>query len=344
MYRFDCDYCEGAHPKVLQKWVETNMEQHPGYGNDDHCARAREMIKEACKAPNAQVHFLVGGTQANTVAIAAALRPHQGVIAADSGHINVHETGAIEATGHKVLAIPTEDGKLDSKKVEELCRLHYGDDGREHTVQPKMIYISSPTEFGGIYTRKELEQLGAICDAYGLYLFLDGARLAYGLTAEGNDLDLPALAQLCDIFYLGGTKVGAYFGEALVVSNPELQEDFRYHIKQRGGMFAKGRLLGLQFEALMEDDLYLHIGKKPVEQAQQIRKALEQKGCHLLVESPTNQLFVVMPDLWLKKLQEKYTVAFWQKVDENHTAVRFCTSWGTKQEAVDELIQDILAL
>ena len=251
MIRFNCDYCEGAHERILRKLAETNLEQTPGYGEDHYCAEAAGIIRSLCGQEDAAVHFLVGGTQANMTVIASALRSHQGVAGAVTAHINVHETGSIEATGHKVLALPSEDGKITAEQVEELYQAHIRDESFEHTVQPKMVYISNPTELGTIYTRSELENLYEVCRKYGLYLFVDGARLAYGLAAEGNDLDLKSLAAACDVFYIGGTKAGALFGEAVVILNDELKADFRYHIKQRGGMLAKGRLLGIQFGELL---------------------------------------------------------------------------------------------
>ena len=253
MIRFNCDYSEGAHERILKKLAETNLEQTPGYGEDHYCAEAAGIIRRLCGREDAAVHFLVGGTQANLTVIASALRSHQGAVGAVTAHINVHETGSIEATGHKVLALPSEDGKITAEQVEELYQAHIRDESFEHTVQPKMVYISNPTELGTIYTRAEMENLYGVCRKYGLYLFVDGARLAYGLAAEGNDLDLKSLAASCDVFYIGGTKVGALFGEAVVILNDELKADFRYHIKQRGGMLAKGRLLGIQFGELLRD-------------------------------------------------------------------------------------------
>lgn len=278
MILFQCDYNEGAHPKVMEKLMETNLEQTVGYGEDEHCARAAALIRKACEDDSLAVHFLVGGTQANMTVIAAALRPHQGVIAALTGHINGHETGAVEATGHKVLALPQKDGKISASQVKDLCEAHLNDASFEHTVQPKMVYISNPTEYGTLYTRKELEALHEVCRRYGLYLFLDGARLGYGLAAADNELDLPMIAACCDVFYIGGTKVGALFGEAVVMSNDELKKDFRYLIKQKGGMLAKGRLLGVQFEALFEDGLYMEISRHADRLADKLREAFTQAG------------------------------------------------------------------
>lgn len=247
MILFNSDYTEGAHPKIMQRLMETNLEQTVGYGEDEYCETARDAIRKACDAPEADVHFLVGGTQANFTVISSALRSFQGVLCADSGHINVHETGAVEATGHKVLALPGTDGKINAKQVKEAFELHWKDDAHEHIVQPKMVYISHPTELGTLYTKAELEALHDVCQECGLYLYLDGARMGYGLAAPGTDVTLADVARYCDVFYIGGTKVGALFGEAVVICNPLLKPDFRYCIKQHGGMLAKGRLLGVQF-------------------------------------------------------------------------------------------------
>ena len=341
MILFQCDYNEGAHPRVMEKLLETNLEQTVGYGEDGHCARAAGLIRKACGDDTLAVHFLVGGTQTNMTVIAAALRPHQGVIAAQTGHINCHETGAVESTGHKVLALPHQDGKIGAAQVEALCEAHLQDASFEHTVQPKMVYISNPTEYGTLYGRKELEELSAVCRKYGLYLFLDGARLGYGLAAADNELDLPCLAACCDVFYIGGTKVGALFGEAVVISNDELKKDFRYLIKQKGGMLAKGRLLGVQFEALFEDGLYLEISRHADRLADKLREAFTQAGFPFLVENQTNQIFPVIPDHILEKLGEKYGFNYQERVDETHSAVRFCTSWATTEENTDRLITDL---
>ena len=344
MILFQCDYNEGAHPKVMEKLMETNLEQTVGYEEDEHCARAAALIRKACGDDSLAVHFLVGGTQANMTVIAAALRPHQGVIAAQTGHINGHETGAVEATGHKVLALPQKDGKISASQVKDLCEAHLNDASFEHTVQPKMVYISNPTEYGTLYTRKELEALHEVCRRYGLYLFLDGARLGYGLAAADNELDLPMIAACCDVFYIGGTKVGALFGEAVVMSNDELKKDFRYLIKQKGGMLAKGRLLGVQFEALFEDGLYMEISRHADRLADKLREAFTQAGFPFLVENQTNQIFPVIPDSVLKKLGENYGYTYQERVDETHSAVRFCTSWATKEDNIDRLIADLKRL
>ena len=342
MIRFECDYATGAHPKVLQKLVETNLEECPGYGVDDHCAHAAQMLKDLCKAPNADVHFLVGGTQTNMTVIAAALRPHQGAISAVSGHINGHETGAVEATGHKVLTLPSEDGKITGAQIDALCKAHFEDPSVEHLVQPGLVYISHPTEVGTLYTVKELEAIREAADRWHLPLFVDGARLVYGLAA--GEVTLADLARLADVFYLGGTKAGTLMGEAVVITNDALKPDFRYLIKQRGGMLAKGRLLGVQYEGLLEDNLFEEIGKKAVAQALRIRKAFEAKGYPLLFDSPTNQQFPILPKDKLARLSEKYTSCYWCDPDEDHSCVRYVTGWSTRDEDVDALIRDIEAL
>ncbi|MDU2064909.1 MAG: aminotransferase class V-fold PLP-dependent enzyme [Sporomusaceae bacterium] len=341
MIRFECDYTEGAHERIMQRLMATNQEQTPGYGVDEHCERARGYIRKACQAERADVHFLVGGTQTNTTVIASILRPHQGAVAAETGHIAVHETGAIEATGHKVLTLPSDDGKIQAQQVKELYEAHKNDASFEHMVQPGLVYISHPTENGTTYTKAELCALSKVCHECGLPLFLDGARLGYGLAAPGSDLTLPDIAALCDVFYIGGTKVGALFGEAVVITNDVLKQDFRYSIKQRGGMLAKGRLLGIQFETLFEDGLYCEISHHAVAMAMLIRQACERQGFAFRYDSMTNQQFPILPDTLLAKLADKYSYSFWEKIDETHSAVRFCTSWATQQSDVDSLIQDL---
>ncbi len=337
MIYFNNDYSEGCHGAVLQKLTITNMEQTPGYGTDEYCAAAADMIRKLCKNNTLAVHFLVGGTQSNLTVIAAALRPHQGVIGANTAHVQVHETGAIEATGHKVLSLPSDDGKITAEQIEKTVTDHFLDSAAEHMVQPKMVYISNPTELGTIYSLTELEDISAVCKKKGLYLFLDGARLGYGLTAKGNDITMPDLARLCDVFYIGGTKVGALFGEAVVISNPVLAEDFRYLIKQHGGMLAKGRLLGIQFGALFEDNLYFKIAEHANALADQLRNTLKELGYSLLVPGVTNQVFPILPDTLLDGLSENFSFTEQERVDAEHRAVRFCTSWATTQENMDAL-------
>ena len=337
MIYFNNDYSEGCHEKVMERLLATNMVQTPGYGEDAYCAAAAAKIRKKCGREDVAVHFLVGGTQTNMTVIDAALRPHQGALGADTAHINVHETGAVEAIGHKVLWVPHHDGKITAQQVEDTVREHYASTSFEHTVQPKLVYISNPTELGTLYTRADLESLSAVCRTRGLYLFVDGARLGYGLAARGNDVTMEDLANLCDVFYIGGTKVGALFGEAVVITNPALQEDFRYLIKQHGGMLAKGRLLGVQFDALMEDDLYEKIAAHADRLADKLRHCLKELGVPFLVENTTNQLFPVLPDGVLDALAEDFVFSEQERVDETHRAVRFCTSWATKEESVDAL-------
>lgn len=341
MIYFNNDYSEGCHEKILEALQRTNLEQTPGYSEDHYCASAAAKIRKACENENLIVHFMVGGTQTNMTVIAAALRPHQGALCAVSGHINGHETGAVEATGHKVLTVPSEDGKITAKQVEDVVLAHRTDASFEHVVQPKLVYISNPTEWGTIYSKAELTALSETCRKLGLYLFLDGARLGYGLAAAGNDLTMADIARLCDVFYIGGTKVGALFGEAIVYSNPALAEDFRYMMKQRGGMLAKGRLLGLQFDVLMEDDLYFAIAARADKLAEQLRATFDDLGILFLVPAATNQLFPILPDCVFNELSGKYAFIDMERIDEGHRVARFCTSWATKQENVDALCADL---
>ncbi len=337
MILFHNDYSEGCHERILMRLQETNLEQTPGYGEDEYCAMAAEKIRALCQKEDADVHFLVGGTQANLTVIDAALRPYQGVICAETAHIHVHETGAVEATGHKVLAVPSSDGKLTASQVERVVIDQRNSGAAEHMVMPKMVYISNPTELGTLYTLEELDSLSAVCRRYGLYLFLDGARLGYGLAARGNDVSMADLARLCDVFYIGGTKMGALFGEAVVIGNAALKEDFRYLIKQHGGMLAKGRLLGLQFDTLLTDGLYFRLAAWADRLADQIRGVLQERKCPMLVCSTTNQIFPVLPDTVLTKLAQEFTFSEGKRVDDTHRAVRFCTSWATTQENADAL-------
>ncbi len=341
MIKFDCDYLEGAHPRILEALVRTNLEQTAGYAVDHYCEEARALIKKECEAPDADVHFIVGGTGTNTTVIAAALRPYQGVVCAVSGHINVHESGAVEGTGHKVIGLPSSDGKLAADVFEEYCRNYWTDGTYEHMVQPKMLYISQPTENGTLYKADELKKLREICDKYSMYLYCDGARMGYGLMSEGNDVTLPLLSQLCDVFYIGGTKVGALFGEALVIVNDELKKDFRYMQKRQCGMFAKGRLLGLQFLEMFKDGLYYEMGANGIKTAYRVRDAFRKAGFPFLYESPTNQQFPVLPDTVLDILSEKFSWDYWCRVDENHSCVRFCTSWATSEENVAALEKEL---
>ncbi|MBE6036980.1 MAG: aminotransferase class I/II-fold pyridoxal phosphate-dependent enzyme [Clostridiales bacterium] len=341
MIRFECDYSEGAHPVILDLLAKTNLEQTPGYSEDPYCEEARALVRAYCNAPDAAIHFLVGGTQANVTIIASVLKPYQGVLCAETGHIHVHETGAVEATGHKALALPQTDGKITAAQVEAAYLKQKNDGSHEHIVQPGMVYISHPTECGTLYTKEELTALSETCRKCGLPLFLDGARLGYGLASPGSDLSAEDVATLCDIFTVGGTKVGALFGEAVVITNPALQKDFRYMIKRQGGMLAKGRLLGLQFIGLMKDGLYEALGKKADLLALQIKDGFAAAGCDFLVDSVTNQQFPILTRQQQEILGKKYAYSYWQPVDDGRDAVRFCTSWATKEEDVEELLKDI---
>jgi len=341
MLRFECDYTEGCIPEILEAISRENHTQLQGYSEDPVCDRARAKIKAICGRDDVDVHFLVGGTQANTTVIASGLRPYQGVISAAPGHIACHETGAIEATGHKVIALPSDTGRLSASQIRAYCAAHWNDATHEHQVQPAMVYLSHPAENGTLYTLEELEEIRRACDEWNLTLFLDGARLGYGLAAPVNDVTIADLARLTDAFYIGGTKVGALFGEAVVIRNPAMQKDFRYMIKRQGGMLAKGWLLGLQFDVLMEDDRYTRVAKHAVDQAMRIKEAFEKKNCRFLIESWTNQQFPILDNETLKKFGEKYAYSVWELIDADHTAVRFCTSWATKPEQVDQLVADI---
>ena len=344
MIRFECDYLEGACPEIIKKFEETNLVQTQGYSEDEYCDLAREKIKRICKTPNAEVQFLVGGTQTNMTVIASILKPYQGVISPEAGHINVHETGAIESTGHKVLVINTKDGKLRDIDIKEIYERYYDDENRQHVVQPGMVYISYPTENGLIYSKEELQNLYKTCKECKLPLYIDGARVGYGLMSEKSDMDISDIARNCDVFYIGGTKVGALFGEAVVITNENLQENFRYYMKQGGAMLAKGRLLGIQFDVLFENNLYFDISKHAINMAMKIKKAFTDKGYQFLFDSYTNQQFPIISNKELKKLSDKYSFSLWEKVDENNSVARFCTSWATKEENVNKLIKDIKEL
>lgn len=344
MYYFTNDYSEGAHPLIMQKLLETNMEQTDVYGSDQYCANAKALIKTACGREDADVHLFIGGTQTNFTIISAALRPFQGVYSSFLGHINTHEAGAIEHTGHKVLELPTADGKLTAQQVEENYLVYLNDPKREHWVQPKMVYISHPSEVGTLYTKKELEELSATCKKYGLYLFLDGARLGYGLMSPGTDLTLKDIARLCDVFYIGGTKCGALFGEAAVILNPDLKPDFHTIMKQSGAVLAKGRLLGLQFQTLFTDNLYEKICQHGINMAMLLKEAFAEKGLPFVAESFTNQQFPILTEKMYETLTKKYGIGSWEVFDNGTRAVRFCTSWATSEEQVHNLINDLKAL
>lgn len=341
MLRWNNDYNHGAHPAVLKALAETNDNAYGGYGLDEWCERGAAAIKKYLGRANADIHYLVGGTQANFTVIAAALRPYESVICADSGHIHVHETGAVENTGHKLHALPAKNGKITAGQIAAEAELFRVSGVQEHITEPKLVYISFPTEFGTLYTKKELEDISAVCREYGMYLFVDGARMAYGLGADGNDITLADLAELTDVFYIGGTKCGALFGEAVVIVNDALKGHFRSFIKQNGGMLAKGWLLGLQFATLFEGGLYFDAARKADEYAMLIKAALNSKRLPCYIESNTNQQFYVLSDEQMKKLGQKHIFEYESKVDETHHCVRFCTSWATEKRDVDELIRDI---
>lgn len=340
MIRFESDYTQGAVPQILEALVKTNMEQTPGYGEDRYCLRAADKIRKELQCENADVHFLVGGTQTNFTFIASCLRPHEGVISASTGHINVHETGAVEATGHKILPIPSFDGKIGAKDVEAMVIAHRNDASFEHITKPKLVYLSMPTENGTIYSKAELQEMYDCCKRNNLILYIDGARLGYALMCKENDVAFSDLPRLCDAFYIGGTKVGALFGEALVIVNDRYKEDFRYIEKQKGAMLAKGRLLGLQFDTLFTDGLYFEISEHAMKFADRIRDAFKEKGIKLLYDSPTNQLFPMLTDEQMNKLKNDFSFSFWGKF-EGLNAVRFCTSWATQKSDVDTLIAAI---
>ena len=344
MIRFECDYGEGCHPQILKKLAETNFEQTPGYGCDHYCEEAAEMIRKACECPEAGVHFLVGGTQANAAVIKAALKPWQGAVCAESGHINVHECGAVETTGHKCLTIPSEDGTITVRQIMELVEGHYADPNAEHMVQPGIVYISHPTENGTLYTKQQLTEISEYCRKRRIPLFLDGARLGYGLMAPGADLTLADVARLCDVFYIGGTKVGAMFGEAVVITDAGLNKDFRSLMKQQGAMLAKGRMLGIQFGELFRDGLYFEISRRADLLAHRIKADLISKGYSFLFDSITNQQFPIFPNEVYRELSKEFSFSFWQKVGETHSAVRICTSWATREEDVEVLLKAIPSL
>ena len=338
---FACDYMKGAHPEIMRRMMETNMMQSAGYGLDEISETAREKIRAACRAPEACVEFLVGGTQTNSVVIDAFLRSYQGVIAAGTGHISVHEAGAIEASGHKVLALPSHLGKLDAEEVRQYAEDFYHDANHEHMVMPGMVYISHPTEYGTLYTLEELKELRKVCDRYHMALYVDGARLAYALACPENEIGLPDLAACCDAFYIGGTKCGALFGEAVVIPDSGRIPGFFSIIKQHGALFAKGRLLGLQFDTMFTDGLYERIGFPAIQAADEIRKTLLEKGYQLYFDAPTNQIFCVVDNTRLEELGRRAEYGFWEKYDDTHTVIRFATDWGTTPEETKALI-DIL--
>lgn len=337
MLSFASDYVEGAHPDVLERLVKTNMEQLTGYGTDIYTLSAKEKIKKACGRPNADVYFLTGGTQTNQIAIATLLGDCEGVIAAISGHINTHEAGAIEYTGHKIMALPSHEGRIDSKELEEYLKGFFSDANNEHMIAPGMVYISYPTEYGTLYTKNELEEISRICREYKIPLYMDGARLGYGLMSEGAELTLCDIAKLCDVFYIGGTKVGALCGEALVFSGMKAPSRFVTLIKRHGALLAKGRLNGVQFDALFTDDLYFRISRHAIDMARELVKVLTEKKYEFFLKSPTNQQFVILDNKKMRELAQKVEFSFWEALPNDRSVVRFATSWATDKQSIEEL-------
>lgn len=337
MLHFENDYNEGVHPALLEALVATNEENLAGYGMDGYCQQAAEKIAQACACPEAEVVFLTGGTQTNQIVIDSMLAPYEGVIAAETGHISVHEAGAIEYTGHKVLTLPHTNGKISAQDVETYLKTFYADGNQEHMVYPGMVYISHPTEYGALYSKAELESLSQICKDYQIPLFLDGARLGYGLAAQETDIDLPTIAELCSVFYIGGTKLGALAGEAVVFTKNNKPKHFTTIVKQHGALLAKGRLFGVQFDRFFTGDLYLEIGRHALEMAEQLKEILTERGYRFYYKSPTNQQFIILRNDQLDSLAEKVAYSYWEAYDADHTIIRLATSWSTMQEDVDQL-------
>lgn len=338
MYSFKNDYSEGCHPRILEKLLATNLGQQDGYGEDAYSSEAKECIKKKIENPNAEIHFVSGGTQANFIVIASALRPHESVICANTGHINVHEAGAVEATGHKMHAVESNDGKL---KVEDIQAILDEHTTVPHMVKPRMVYISNATEIGTIYVKSELENLSFYCKKNDLYLFLDGARLGSALCAENNDVTLADLSRLTDVFYIGGTKNGALLGEAIVIINPELTKVLGYHLKQRGALMAKGRILGVQFLELFKDDLFFELANHANSMAMKLSRAIKSNGYSFLTESTSNQIFPILPNSLISELSKKYGFYIWKKIDENTSAIRLVTSWATDEKMVEQFITEL---
>ena len=337
MYSFKNDYSEGAHPNIIETLLRTNLEQYDGYGEDKYCSEAKDLIKEKLENDNIDIHFISGGTQTNLISIAAFLRPYQACISANTGHIFANETGAIECTGHKVIAMNSNDGKLRRQHVIDALKAH----ANEHVVKPKLVYISNSTEIGTIYNKSELKELREVCNENNLLLFMDGARLGSALCSKGNDLTLKDITNLTDAFYIGGTKNGALLGEALVISKESLKEDFRYHLKQRGAMLAKGRLLGIQFVELFKENLFFEIGQYANDMGDILRDGIKECGYNFLVDSPSNQIFPILPNEVIKKLEEKYSFAIWKVIDSDNTCIRLVTSWATNKDKTVEFIKDL---
>lgn len=341
MLTFASDYTTGCCPEILDRLIATNLEPQSGYGTDQYCASAAEKIKNACNAPEAQVEFIAGGTQTNQVVISSMLQRYEGVVAARTGHISCHEAGAIEYTGHKVFELPQVMGKIRAKDLSDLVENFYGDDNHDHMVFPGMVYISHPTEYGTLYTLSELTSISEVCRKHNMPLFLDGARLGYGLMSYSTDVTLQDIARLCDVFYIGGTKVGALCGEAVVFTHGNMPKHFLTMKKQNGALLAKGRLLGVQFDTLFTDDLYFRISKHAIDMAERLKGILSDAGFPFLLESPTNQQFVVLDNATMERLKKDVGFGFWETVDEDHTAVRFATSWSTTEKELDKL-QELL--
>ncbi len=337
MLSFESDYIMGAHPRILQRLSETNFDTQSGYGVDEYSVSAKKKIAEACQCESADVEFLVGGTQTNLTVISTMLKPFEGVIAAETGHVSLHEAGAIEYTGHKVLTLKQNDGKIDAAILKEYLVNQYADENFEHMVIPGMVYISHPTEYGTLYTKKELIDIASVCREYNLPLFLDGARLGYGLMSDDTDVALCDIARLCDVFYIGGTKVGALCGEAVVFTKNNKPAHFVNQLKKRGALLAKGRLIGVQFDTLFTDNLYFDISKNAINMAKEIKKALVNSGFKMFIDSPTNQQFVIMPNSKIHDLKQKVGFAFWEKYDDNNTVVRFASSWATTKKDIEQL-------
>ena len=341
MLSFESDYITGAHPDILRRLAETNLEPLPGYGSDHYCDSAKEKIRAAVGCPDAVVEFLAGGTQTNALIISAMLPAWAGVIAAETGHISAHEAGAVEYTGHKVLTLPQEEGRIRPADLAAFLARYHGDENREHMVYPGMVYLSWPTEYGTLYSRSDLMEISDLCRQYGMYLFIDGARLGYGLMSPAADLTLPELAALCDVFYIGGTKVGALCGEAVVFTHGNRPPHFLSTVKQHGALLAKGRLLGVQFDTLFTDDLYFRISRHAIDMAEQLKGIFRECGIPFALNSPTNQQFVILENTFMEALREKVRFSFWEKADDTHTVVRFATGWSTTEEDLAAL-RDIL--
>lgn len=337
MISFECDYLLGAHPEILKKLSETNFESLVGYGADKYCDSAKEKIKNICDCENADVEFVVGGTQTNALVISTMLKDYEGVISAKTGHVNVHEAGAIEYTGHKVLEIPQNNGKISADVLSKYLKDFYDDTSYTHMVIPGMVYLSHPTEYGTLYTKKELEDIKSVCNQYNIPLFLDGARLGYGLMSNDTDLTIKDIAKICDVFYIGGTKVGALCGEAIVFTKSNKPKNFITSVKKRGALLAKGRLLGVQFDTLFTNDLYFKISKNAMDMAEKMKDIFIKKGYSFFIKSPTNQQFIVLENSCMEKLKQFVSFSFWEKYDDSHTVVRFATSWATTENDLLEL-------